>query len=464
MERRAEKNIHREKVSPVLKITCCFCIGILFLMLMFIILRIAVKNILYEKMGIYNGFVAFMLEGDNDVSEEDGSKEVNIDWASIYPYDEADLYVNKAQSGAGGLLSRYTGLVNGLEAQIEWYTTDGLPMQTKLTELAMGYESLIGWKVQEQDYDAVITLRNGHLTCICPEQDVEQIVESITGFRDFLRERDIELMYVMVPFKVDTEDDELPLGITDASNANSDRLLARLEEESVDYLDLRACEKEDGIRHYDMFYYTDHHWKSSAAIWACGRVAEKMQELYGYSYDPELFDLANYDRIIYPEVFLGSYGRRVTLSKASPEDFEILYPTNGMEYHLVMPEKNVDVTGGFGEVFIDYSMLKITDYYEMDAYSSYVTLRKYVAVIENAQAENADKKILILRDSFGNNFGPYFAQQYGTVELIDVSEFTGSIKSYIEQSRPDAVLLLYNPTMIEPIDYSSYTSSKFDFR
>lgn len=464
MEQRAEKNIQREKVSPVLKITSFFCIGILFLMLFFIVLRIAVKNILYEKMGIYNGFVAFMLEGDNDVSEEDDSKAVNIDWAALYPYDPADLYVNKGQSGAGGLLSRYTGLIDRVENQIQWYATDGLPMQTKLTELAMAYESLIGWKVQEQDYDAVITLRNGHLTCICPEQDVEDIVESITGFRDFLSERDIGLMYVMVPFKVDTEDDQLPLGITDASNANADRLLARLAEERVDYIDLRACEKEDGLDHYDMFYYTDHHWKSSAAIWACGRVAEKMQEVYGYAYDPELFDLSNYRSETYPEVFLGSYGRRVTLSKASPEDFEILYPTNGMEYRLVMPEKNLDVTGSFEEVFIDYSMLTITDYYEMDAYSSYVTLRKYVAVIENEQAENADRKILILRDSFGNNFGPYFAQQYGTVEMIDVSEFTGSIKSYIEESRPDVVLLLYNPTMIEPIDYSSYTSSKFDFR
>ena len=94
----------------------------------------------------------------------------------------------------------------------------------------------------------------------------------------------------------------------------------------------------------------------------------------------------------------------------------------------------------------------------------WITVRRYVAIIENENAANPDKKILILRDSFGNNFAPYFAQQYGTVELIDVADFTGSIKSYIEESKPDTVLLLYNPTMIEPIDWSSYTSSKFDFR
>lgn len=452
-----------QKVNVLYKVTAYLCMGILFLMLIFIVARIAVKNVLYEKLGIFNDFVAFFLEGDNDVTaDEDNSRPVNIDWAEIYPYDEKDLYV--AADSKKSLMDRYTGIVGKIESQAEWYTTDGLPMQTKFTELAAGYESLIGWKVQEQDYDAVITLRNGHLTCVCPKQDVEEIVDSITQFRDFLSEMDIKLMYVMVPFKVDVGNDELPLGIADNSNANADKLLDRLEEEKVDYIDLRDFEEQDGISHYDMFYYTDHHWNAKSAVWACGRVAGRLSELYGYEYTPELFDLNNYTSRIYEDVFLGSYGRRVTLSKASPENFEILYPDNDMKYHLVMPEKNLDVTGSFEDVFIDYSMLKITDYYEMDAYSSYVTLRKYVAVIENEQAANPDKKILILRDSFGNNFGPYFAQQYGTVELLDVSSFTGSIKSYIKQSQPDAVLLLYNPTMIEPIDWSSYTSSKFDFR
>ena len=88
-------------------------------------------------------------------------------------------------------------------------------------------------------------LRNGYLTCISPERDesvISEITDSVTGFRDFLAERNINLMYVMVPFLIDTVDKELPLGITDATNDNADRLLESLKKNNVDYLDLRACE------------------------------------------------------------------------------------------------------------------------------------------------------------------------------------------------------------------------------
>ena len=68
------------KGNAVYRITAICCMGILFLMFIFIILRIVIKNVVYEKMGIYNPVVAFFLEGDNDVSVgDDGSGSITID-------------------------------------------------------------------------------------------------------------------------------------------------------------------------------------------------------------------------------------------------------------------------------------------------------------------------------------------------------------------------------------------------
>lgn len=223
------------------RITAMCCVGILFLMLIFILIRIVIKNVVYEKLGIYNPVVAFFLEDDNDVDTgDDTSGSITIDWADIYPYAQEDMYVNISKNKS--LLEKYNGLVSKVKAQVEWYATEGLPVQTKLTELAAGYEAIIGWQVQEEDYDAVITLKNGYLTCISPERSdavISEITDSTAGFRDFLAERNINLMYVMVPFLIDTADTELPLGITDATNDNADRLLESFKKSGIDYIDLR---------------------------------------------------------------------------------------------------------------------------------------------------------------------------------------------------------------------------------
>ena len=52
------------KTGALYRVTAMCCMGILFVMFIFILLRIAVKNVVYEKMGIYNPVVAFFLEGD----------------------------------------------------------------------------------------------------------------------------------------------------------------------------------------------------------------------------------------------------------------------------------------------------------------------------------------------------------------------------------------------------------------
>ena len=64
--------------------------------------------------------------------------------------------------------------------------------------------------------------------------------------------------------------------------------------------------------------------------------------------------------------------------------------------------------------------------------------------IHNENSSNG-KKILVLKDSFGRVVTPYLALGVDETSVIDLRHFTGSLKSYIEEYKPDAVIMLYYP-------------------
>lgn len=76
---------------------------------------------------------------------------------------------------------------------------------------------------------------------------------------------------------------------------------------------------------------------------------------------------------------------------------------------------------------------------------------------------NFDKKLLILSDSFGWFLNTYLACDIGETHMINLMTFDGSIRTYIEQMKPDAVMVLYCEKNIKPIDWYSHLS-QFDFR
>jgi LmbE family N-acetylglucosaminyl deacetylase len=49
------------------------------------------------------------------------------------------------------------------------------------------------------------------------------------------------------------------------------------------------------------------------------------------------------------------------------------------------------------------------------------------------------------------------------LDILDLRHFTGSLRSYITETKPDMVIVLYNPNAIAAPDYATHTSM-FDFR
>ncbi len=80
------------------------------------------------------------------------------------------------------------------------------------------------------------------------------------------------------------------------------------------------------------------------------------------------------------------------------------------------------------------------------AYECLIGGNRPLTTIENLNSEN-DTRILILKDSYALAAAPYLSLTVDEVDLIDTrpnaGNFNGSVRTYIENNKPDIVLLLY---------------------
>ena len=49
------------------------------------------------------------------------------------------------------------------------------------------------------------------------------------------------------------------------------------------------------------------------------------------------------------------------------------------------------------------------------------------------------------------------------LDLLDLRYFNGSVETYIAETQPDVVMVLYNPGNLKEIDWDTHLST-FDFR
>jgi hypothetical protein len=103
------------------------------------------------------------------------------------------------------------------------------------------------------------------------------------------------------------------------------------------------------------------------------------------------------------------------------------------------------------------------DYYNKNPYAACNYGDQPLIQIENQQASD-DHKILIIHDSFCDSVISCLALAEKNVDSLDLRHFTGSVKTYIEESMPEIVIVMYNAgSAAGEIDYSTH-KDEFDFR
>ncbi len=478
MKKNESDKVDTKNFSPVrlvgrVIVLCCF------LFMLAGIIRFGMKNILIDRGYAGSEFAGKMIAfiyRDNPGAELEREKTISIDWEKKYPFaDEEEKSKGKTEKKQAGksygfLSAKMNSLkdkVNSMERKISYYFEKGLLGRKNLLETGAFLEHTLQWGIPEQVKSSPYILwggKTGHISQCKAKIDVTEASESLTDFAKWVQEQGIPFVYVQYPAKMSGIKEELlPKGFYSYTDENVDRILEELDERNIPYLDIREdMMPQDADNMFELFFRTDHHWLPQTGLKAAGLLAEYLKG-EGLDVDTELFDLEKYTVKNYEGIFLGSYGRNVTAGLIDPDDFPVVTPDFETYFKIRIPSINVEKEGAFDETLLDMNMLYMQPSYELSQYDVYCWSNRPLIEIENMRTKNRDR-VLILKDSYGNAVNPFLALTVGEMALIDLRHFTGSVRAFIEEYRPDYVIVAYNPGMTAETAMDKTHTLPWDFR
>ena len=440
---------------------CCLMVLVFFMSGIF--LRLGTRQVLVKRLGMDNAFTQMVLFDRQELQVKEGEKKKNVDinWAAKYPFYEQQA----ASYQLGNLLRNMSSLKLSIKKsekeKIDKWCRDYLAFYSVLVEAGRGIDNVLAWDLMTPGMD-VYRLQDGYLTYSYRKLDMAEHIGAVAEFAQLVSQQGGRLLYVQSPGKTNPFGDRELDGL-DYANYNTDMLLQGLQARGVDIFDLRQDMYRDMGNEgwHKAFFRTDHHWLPSTALWAAEKLAARLHADYDVDVDFGHFSEADYDVVNYENYFLGSQGKKVTLAKTTAEDIALYYPKFSTDIRLEIPSLGIDTRGDF-TIMYDMERVKKRDFYGDNPYAAYGYGDIPEIKVHNFTNEHLrDKKILIIRDSMVDTVLPFLSMGLKDITLLDIRHFNGSVRRYVEDCKPDIVIVMYKPSYV-PIVWNH--KDKFDFR
>ena len=191
---------------------------------------------------------------------------------------------------------------------------------------------------------------------------------------------------------------------------------------TVNVFDALSAHKKEYI-----YFRTDHHWTQLGAYYGYQEYCKSM----GYSTKP----LSDYQKMDFPE-FYGTFYffmNRPESLKGHPDQVTAYQGSmNTMQY--------TDSKGNLqeGKLINDASQML-----PGNKYNCFMLGDHGYVEIHNEEAPRK-KSILVLKDSYGNAFVPFLAQDYRDVYVVDYRHYQGNASSLIQEKGIEEILFLNN--------------------
>lgn len=400
--------------------------------------------------------------------------ESTVKWNSAeqYPFKESSegntTEEEQQQSSVQALITEIKRLIDiplTLQAEIrafgqriETKVTDGYRFRMPFVLLNKAWDKYIcgmnmttasvGTQIENQ---SVFLQKDGTIGFFYNDFDITETSQLLADFSQEMTTQDRNFLFFLTPYK-SVEFNSGYLGVY--KNLFEEKRL-QIEESLSDYgVNFVSCTDEmnkEGLNPTELFFATDHHWLPQTGLWACGLLADALNETAGYNIDSSIFDESNYDITILPDYFIGSQGKKVTEIYTEIEDFPIIIPKYDSDLTVFHSDLNDTLTGTIEDTMLSRKFLEEENIYDRYAYSFYGYGDEALIQIHNNNLSDGHR-VLIIKHSFADCMAPYLSNIAEYVDFIDTRHFNGSLQTYIELTNPDTVVIIYSATAFASTD------------
>lgn len=328
------------------------------------------------------------------------------------------------------------------------FKSDNLFLKDNFINLSGLYGRISGRRL----YNNVVLLNNGMLTTVPYElKDIDMRIQNLTELKNFIEARNSRFMYVQFPFKVDMEKKLLPTGYKLDIEDEIEALLDNFRENGIDVIDTIPALSKTAADIDENYYRTDHHWKPTAAFKAFQIVSNHLRDVYPEESFPEkIQNIDNWTVHEIPDIFLGSWGKRVGEYFAEADDLLWLTPDFRTELSFYIPNLRRFVFGNYEDAFLwkEYTEAGANKLHTNN-YCIYLGSNYPLVNMKNPLAAS-DLKLMIISDSYTRPVMTFLSLYFREIDMIDPRLYTEtSLKEYIDRTDHDLVMMAIHTNCVQ---------------
>lgn len=389
-------------------VICIFC----FLLCIFVCLRIIAKEIVVDKCNAAFPGMNYLLYDLNTT---------------------VDLVEVGDQLGGNTPLSAF---FKRLQHKMTAYTTSAMPFNQQINTLISRIDR------------ALVNVPTTYSSI----RYVSSPSQNVVDFANFLEGENIPFTYVSTPCR----DSVLArLGRKELyENRISEcswYLLQNLKDANIDTIDLAQELADVEMLSYDM----SNHWFPENALYAAKIVAEHLNS-YGFNFDASHFEKENtWDYLADKQDW-----KKAVYDNCGYE-FAFPIPNCATDMKFTLEHEGIIKEGKFEEALLqDYDdVIKNAPYNAAYHGCSALVNETLYTLYNSGKCNNANKRIVIIGDSFNWVLSSYLAIEIEHLDVIHNASFAQSTREYIKQVDPDMVLISYNDAEFVEI----YTEQAYNF-